>query len=292
VELERVWRIATDPKAVDHATYVATCHIGELWGSAEPEVLDVVRASTKSGVSSAVSALVPLADAATLESFIALGDDLSKRARSAAPWADAPLVDRARLTLAASARDIDGEPARSIGGTCARAMRELLGVPSTRVATARPMLAELFGLPQAGVHALLLARESVLVWRDGRRPVRVAGHVSDEFIDTRDVFAVLCGGAAAVDERDRSFDASSVAHECATDRVAVLSPRLVGSCAMANAFAAEWLAPRQHVEQLVGGRAILTLEDIASFSREMRAPFGAVHRQVVDHGLAELDLSA
>lgn len=292
VELERVWRVATDPNDGEHAAYVATCHIGELWGSVEPHVLDVVRASTASGVSDAVAALVPLADAATLAGFVTLGEDLSMRARLAAPWSDAALVDRARLALAAIARDIDGEPARSIGGKCARVMRELLGVPAGRVAGSRPVLVDVFGLPQADLHPLLVARESVLVWRDGRRPVRVAGFATDEFIDTRDVFAVLCSGAGAAPDRSAWCDASSFTHERAADGVAVLSPRLVGSSAVASAFAAEWLAPLQHVEELVGGRAVITLDDIVSFSREMRAPFGAVHRQVVDHGLAELDRSA
>lgn len=112
--------------------------------------------------------------------------------------------------------------------------------------------------------------ESVVAWFDGRRAQRAVGSERRGFSDVRDTWPVLFG---------RDGGSGSLA----------LSSGLAGPTSIANAFAAELVAPRRAVSEAVGGRKWIDLDDIHEIATELGAPFGCVRHQVENHHLARVE---
>ena len=68
----------------------------------------------------------------------------------------------------------------------------------------------------------------------------------------------------------------------------VVSRRVAGSSSIANAFAAELLAPIEAVKELVGTRRSMDTFELGEVAASLQAPTSCVRHQVENHRLASV----
>jgi len=132
------------------------------------------------------------------------------------------------------------------------------------------------------VRALPGSADSVIAWRASHAPVRScvrarqssSGKLRHRFGLARDLYFVAFG--ARSDE----------------DFARVVSPRVVGSTSIPNAFAAELLAPLEAVKHHLGGANEVDLFTVSEIASKLNAPPMCVRHQVENHKLAMIQDAA
>ncbi len=259
--LRGLWRDATVPGTQGHRAYRRLSALGALPG-AEDE-----------GLTQALLAL-PGPDV-LVEAALTLADPSDWRAptlpalRMAEELADAPQDPQADLRLrlrdrvAEPGQALWGEPAWQVGWRQARALRAALRELSS---TPMPRTLDLQGVEEPS----LSERSSWVAWRKDGSARRLCGRRSSRFHTLRDLHPVLFSpqrsGAVA------------------------FAPHLKGRASVANAFAAEWMAPRDRIQEALGGRRELDADDLSGLAKQLDAPLSVVRHQIENHVLARLNL--
>jgi hypothetical protein len=114
--------------------------------------------------------------------------------------------------------------------------------------------------------------DAVVAWRSGRKPVRVrqeGGRMAERFAQARDLYSLLFGPGP---ETDHAF---------------VFSKRIAGRNSVANAFAAELLAPVALLKARIGTRAVGP-EEVETIAHDIGSPLLCVLHQLRNHALADV----
>ncbi len=259
--LDEIWATATGRAAPRHEAYVRACQLGEHWGALPEATAALLEGLPPHGDLPPLDAVIERVPPGELRSWCGWA---TKSWRAAGAEAR-PSVDRELALLREAVAGTAIKPAQRSwhrGWEDARRLRRAL---DSRTGGAELPQIEPRREPRLG------DRETLIVWRENREPLRLVGGKATRFLDVRDLHAAI-------------FDPRPA---CAMFH----SPWLVGSSSVANAFAAEWLAPVARVRAAVKGRLNLGLDDIMEIAQSIQAPAECVRRQVENHRLARIDAS-
>ena len=274
IELRETWQLATDANAPDHVAQQLAALLGLFW----PDLPSSKRDDMRSLVSQDLQQLEQdLLQAATLKEAGAYLTEARAILQSGAKAGPATASWRKLWSGVANVPADQPNDARpwKRGWDAARRLRTVLGTSSVTVTEPEPLWAEV----QSQQRPLALQRvDAIVAWESGRQPVRAISQDGSplrwRFGLARDLHPVLFGP---------SPDA----------RHAVVHSRFIaGSASVANAFAAELLAPAERVRELIGGRPAIDYDDLAEMAQVLGAPFACVAHQVGDHHLARLEQRA
>jgi len=257
--LAQLWATATNHDAPQHNAYVRACQSGELWGALAPEAVALLEALPPRGDLPPLDAVIERIPPGELRSW---GTWATKS------WIAASTQERLKASSllaqlrndVASARAKPAQRSWQRGWDDAKRLRRVL--KSRTGGTELPQV-------EAQREKRLADRETMIVRQVDRQPMRMFGGKSTRFLEVRDLHAVIFDPQPAI----------AILH----------SPWLVGSSAVANAFAAEWFAPVERVRAAVKGRWNLDLDDLMEIAASIQAPAECVRRQVENHRLARID---
>jgi hypothetical protein len=260
--LAELWATATNHDAPQHDAYVRACQSGELWGALSPEAAAQLGELPQRGELPPLDAVIERVPPGELRSW---------GTWAAKSWQAAGAQDRLRATslLAQLRNDVASARAKLAQRSWQRGWNDAKRL--RRVLAGRTGGTELPPI-QAQREKRLADRETMIVMQAARQPLRLFGGKSTRFLEVRDLHAAI------FDPRP----ASAILH----------SPWLVGSAAVANAFAAEWLAPVAMVREAVKSRLCLGLDDLMEIAEAIQAPAECVRRQVENHRLARIDIGS
>lgn len=244
-----------------------------LWWDSEPPQRQELQALAAHGLDPVSEAFLGIAEPDEVQVWTQLGADLWARcnAETEAPAGWLAL----REALRASEEALRSTP-WTRGWSAARAFRSAM---KWNEAEAPPDLEPAIGfsLDAARVEDRLRGSDDSLVaWGPGRRPVRARGvarrsEARERFLFARDLYPLL-------------FEA-----EPARAHARYLSSGDAGTNPIANAFAAEVIAPVEAVREALGKQVWLDDDQLAALARRLRAPTGCVRHQIRNHRLARVD---
>jgi hypothetical protein len=269
IDLENAWRMAADPAAPGGAARALAARLGLLWDDAAASTLMRIGRLASEPLPLVVERLLDVATLPTLDSVIEEGSAI---AAACATTGSAP-EDWEVLW-----RGIDRTPARSPsrqpwqqGWDAARRLRRALGTADDAPLEVADLSMRLGPIEKP---LGLAAVDAVVAWEGGKRPLRASlplrGHRA-RFALARDLHPLLFGPPPH------------------SPHVAVHSRMIIGSAAVANAFAAELLAPVAGIVRLLGGRRVVERLELDEIAQELGdAPPACVSHQVENHSLARV----
>ncbi len=263
-ELVEIWRRVQDRGAPDHDAEVLSARLGLLWDTMEESDKERVRGLSRQ-LETPLDALV--ADGATvgslpelLRSSQAAWEKCESSAGAHARWRELWTDLKRDWTPAASM------PAWELGWQAAKLYRKSVGAPAAAGATEELLV------PFAMGHFSWKAPGDLegIAWERGHTPVRLEAQTRP-FAKARDLYVALFGPGP-----DRRH-------------AAVFSRQFSRATPVANAFAAELLAPVELVSSRIHGAAV-SVWDIQGIAQTIGAPEDCVFHQIRNHQLAEIDL--
>lgn len=263
-DLRASWNLALDSSAPDHLPALMAAQLGEVWAHLPEESRQLLR-EVAGNRNEWLDALLSIGDLEQVENVLAASEEARSAAHAMAPR-DASLQNlRSRLTMTTS-----GMPWER-GWRDAQQLRRLLDKPDDQPLDLQrfPLLVE----RETSLEGLLIGKESLVTWAPSKQPVAL-GPSKSRFFRVRDAWAPLFTGDGGHSE------------------AVLLTPRLAGVTSVANAFAAELIAPRDAVQQLIGTRSVLDGDDIADIASELTAPWGCVRHQIGNHRMASVVLDS
>ncbi len=273
VDLARRWELVTNPRASDHLAERLSALAGDLWDELDPQRRTLFQRLAEDGADVVTACLLHLSDGTDLSEW----EDRSRRvwrycvstAKPVAPeWGDL----RGRIRSIPSTSEA-GDPPWTLGWEAARRYREAMGMDED----ARPEVRTTdSGLGTEQVDLPLPSNETLIAWHAGRTPIRARSESPgpsprrEMFLNARDLYPLLF-------ESDPGQDFATV-----------ISYRVAGVTSVANAFAAELLAPVKLLKRKLSSISSIDTNGIGDLASEIDAPFGCVLHQIDNHGLASI----
>jgi hypothetical protein len=273
-DLLEAWRLVSDRGCTDHGAQRLSARLGLLWWDMGESERDKVRGLASRKLSVLEDTLIDIASLERMDEYLQAAAQAWRHCERAPP---APLAWKALQAELAQQRDealATASPPWRLGWERARRYRQVLGLADS----ASPQGEDLGSGLRLEQHMTPLGEvDSIVAWKAGHLPLRLlpAHGASDQpsrqgFARARDLHAVL-------------FEQSPE-----TDYAHVFSRAIAGASSVANAFAAELIAPVQRIKQLLEGRTIVDEDDIADIARELSAPYKCVWHQIDNHRLVRV----
>lgn len=268
-DLQAAWLVARDPNSRDFGLARFAARIGLHWWALRDPERDALVVASKAIVNPLAEVGLEAAMQGGLDAWVDECAGLWRRCAGAPPAAPEWAKLRAGLV-----RDSQASPSGSRpwdrGWTAARLLRDHLGRPHGQPWEAAEVHARI-GSEVADSRG---SAKAIIGWAAGRRPLiaRRSSKISDtnRFAQARDLFPLLFRGQA-----ERDFGC-------------VLSERIAGTLPVANAFAAELLAPVESVRRVLSGRDRVGGDDLFEIAAELGAPAQCVLHQIENHELADV----
>lgn len=271
LDLSQRWEVVTNPQSADHLPEMLSAFAGDLWDELDQQKRSRLQRLAEEGIDVVTACLLHLSNEADLEEW----ENRSRRiwqhcvssAKPVSPgWGDL----RGRIHSVPS-RIASGDPPWAMGWEAARRYRRAMGLDED----ARPQVqTDSEGFETDQMDLPLPSNETLIAWHAGRTPLRARGNLAGQsprratFLDARDLYPLLF-------ESDPGKDFATV-----------VSYRVAGVTSIANAFAAELLAPVTLLKSKLSSVSAIDTNGIGDLASEIDAPFGCVLHQIDNHGLA------
>ncbi len=265
-QLAEDWRVVRDSRHSDFAAQRCGALLGVLWWDTDPEEREHLRRLADQADNPVLQGCLEpgcFGAIGEIEEFAAsLWNESEETNRAPARWADL-WADLRSVTPAAN-----GEPWHA-GWSSAETYRRAVGIRGDKVLPAKHWIGAWASLSQSQPPAGI---DAVVAWRSGHRPIRVCDSsrgMGERFAKVRDLYPILFGPGPG---EDYAF---------------VFSRQVAGRNSVANAFAAELLAPVALLKSHVAS-GVVGLHDVAEIAGRIRAPIQCVLHQIQNHRLAVL----
>jgi len=270
-DLAEIWRVLRSPEHSQRRAWRTAAMLGADWWTLGPQERARIERLCDEPMSRVLDSLLEATSLAELERSVA-GARTVGEACSRTPDSSGGEWLKLRRTVESTRKELPaGTAPWDRGWAAARRLRAAVGHPQNKPASPEKLAAPL--LVHSGEHDLT-AVDSILAWSAGRSPVRFSRPARTRrgpgFAWARDLYPVLFEGAPDVE----------FAH--------VLSRQIAGSASVANAFAAEILAPIEAVRALLPSLHISS-DDVAEIADELESPYHCVLHQIENHRLASID---
>lgn len=264
VDLVEAQRMVLDPGAPDRQAALLAGRMGDLYEHVEESTKHELGRLVAEGEDALLDTLVDLGEVLRPEAVLESAGYLEKLFAQ-----NDTAVDEWRH-LRQELRAASEGPLWTRGWRDAESLRALLGHgQSDRLDPVKLPSEPRF--TQTDLAGLLRARDAVIGWLPGRSPSSV-GTSGNDFQRLRNAWPALYAGSP---DQACSF---------------ALSPRIAGLTSVANAFAAELIAPHRAIEYELGGRTTVDGDDIAQIASTLDAPWSCVRHQVENRSLARIEL--
>jgi hypothetical protein len=263
------WQLVTDSQNQDHEAAVLSAQLGCLWWDMRPELRERIRRLPEE-LNLVSQGLLEITALDELDHNLAVASDVWRRVEGTGEAPDEWLQLREDLQALPPARN-GTTPPWIVGWHQADNLRSLIG--DTRVALERSDLGT--GLPLGELDSAAANADSIVAWKGGHAPLRLHTTVAEKrwhrrFANARDLHPVLFASSPG------------------DDYAQVFSPALSRGDSIANAFAAELVAPRRLLAERLAGTKEIGLGAVIDLAVELGAPWRCVLHQIENNQLATI----
>jgi len=272
IRLDKAWDLSRNRQHVDHAAERLGARAGLLWADLVDDTRVTLREVAAGTLDPVTGELLVFYDDRRLEEVLVEGQALWETCRSSgrasADW------KRIRKALAEHGTGPVPFLPWERGWQFAHVVRNTLGWPHDKASL--DDLDEHLDVSFVTPTWEAAPGDSLIAWDAGHAPIRARAQGSfrsarERFLIARDLYPVLFEGDTGQGHARVLFEGSS------------------GANPVANAFAAELLAPVALLGRRVAGRTTISGDALEEIAEEIGATVGCVRHQIENHGLAKIE---